>query len=286
MNKKVKKSNKVSISVLVSAGTAVLLGGVITGLSMLTFSKTDLVVAVNDIVPYERELMEEDFKTIKVSKNDIKYFDGFVTNSKDLVGKIATTSIVSGQPVRPTQFINPAVADDVNSIVSDENNRGIYLNLSGHTALYGGEVKTGAILDFYLIVKVPTENKTGEPELRIIPFQESYTIKKMNTTENGVNSIFFEFPKEENERYLMLQESILAGNVELVATVPNPLHEDYKGQPLDYNTFFNSLVNNPSYFTSYKDATSDSSTNYTISNSDKEITNATQDNANTKPTDN
>lgn len=157
-----KKAKQISTYLVIALGASLVLGGIFTVLSMQTFAKTEILVAKRDIEPYSGEILAEDFTTIEVAKGDAKNFESFINNPADLIGKVPTTAIYQGQPVKDVQFVNPEDATSLQSIVTDEKNRGLYLPVSYTNALCG-DIKVGGIYDIYLSVttiKLPNLRRT------------------------------------------------------------------------------------------------------------------------------
>lgn len=246
-----KKAKQISTYVVVALGASLILGGIFTVLSMQTFAKVPMVVAARDIEPYSGVIMPEDFKVIEVSKGDKKNFAGFIENSNELIGKVATSPIYEGQPVKGTQFINPDDAQGVQSIVTKEGNRGLYLPMTASNALLG-DMKIGGEYDFYIVIESPKPiaGKEDNTETVIVPLQSSYMVNKLIVAEDGTVSVFVEFPEEESERYVMLKGLLSTDKAVLMATMPNAIHEDYEGKKLTYTEFFGALMNDANYFTS------------------------------------
>ena len=115
-----KKAKQISTYVVIALGASVVLGGIFTVMFMQTFSKANVIVAAKDITPYSGTITNEHFTTIEVAKGDLKNFTGFVSNINDLVGKVATTAIYKGQPVKDVQFVSPKDAVGLQSIVTSE----------------------------------------------------------------------------------------------------------------------------------------------------------------------
>lgn len=246
-----KKAKQISTYVVVALGASLILGGIFTVLSMQTFSKVPMIVAARDIEPYSGVITQEDFKIIEVSKGDRKNFTGFVGNANALIGKVATSTIYEGQPVKEVQFINPEDATGVQSIVTDEGNRGLYLPMTISNALQG-DMKIGGEYDFYIIVEnpKPLPGKEDNTESVVIPLQSSYMVNKLIAGEDGTFNVFIEFPEEESERYIMLKHMLTNNKAVLMATMPNAIHEDYEGEKLEFTEFFGSLIKDKNYFTS------------------------------------
>lgn len=247
-----KKNKSINTYILVSAISAVGLGGILTVLTVETFGKVPVLVANSDIAPYSRAVTEEDFRIIEVSKGDKKHFANFADNKHiaQLVGKIPNSSITSGQPVKLSQFIDPDNPLEVNTIVSDGDLRGIYLPISYESAL-SGDMKVGSIVDFYLMVQEdkPTAQGKTEKEWIAHPFQKSYEIKKIKTNEDNSMLVFFEFPKEDSEKYLLLNQNLSDKSMYLTAVMPNPLHNSYEGTILTNTDFKTDLNEIKDYFT-------------------------------------
>lgn len=263
-----KKAKQISTYVVIALGASVVLGGIFTVMFMQTFSKANVIVAARDIDPYSGEITMEDFTTIEVAKGDLDNFTGFVSNVNDLVGKVATTSIYQGQPVKDVQFINPEDATGVQSIVTSEGNRGMYFHMTSTDALLG-DMKVGGEYDFYIAAE--KENPllgADEKEAVIIPLQASYRVNKMYVSEeDGSVAVFIEFPEEESERYVMLKHLMTQDKAKLIATMPNAIHKDYIANSLTETDFIGAMLGDESYFTSInvKDE-SDDDTEITTSN--------------------
>lgn len=263
-----KKAKQISSYVVIALGASVVLGGIFTVMFMQTFSKANVIVAARDIDPYSGEITMEDFTTIEVAKGDLDNFTGFVSNVNDLVGKVATTSIYQGQPVKDVQFINPEDATGVQSIVTSEGNRGMYFHMTSTDALLG-DMKVGGEYDFYIAAE--KENPllgADEKEAVIIPLQASYRVNKMYVSEeDGSVAVFIEFPEEESERYVMLKHLMTQDKAKLIATMPNAIHKDYIANSLTETDFIGAMLGDESYFTSInvKDE-SDDDTEITTSN--------------------
>lgn len=249
------KNKKISTYVLVSFAAAVALGGILTYFTLQFYQKVDVIVVANTVEPYSRVLTKEDFKTIQVAKADKQYYDGFVTDINALVGKLPTTIITENLPVMPSQIIDPDSATDVATIVTDKKDRGVYLTLNKERAL-NGDVKVGSVLDFYIETSAPKPlpNDPQYEETYVVPFQKSYKVTKCIVNEDGSVSIFFEFPMEESEKYLMLNAGIEKKTFRLLATLPNAIHDKYNdSKTLTLSDFQNTLLSNSSYFTSVSD---------------------------------
>lgn len=249
------KNKKISTYVLVSFAAAVALGGILTYFTLQFYQKVDVIVVANTVEPYSRVLTKEDFKTIQVAKADKQYYDGFVTDINALVGKLPTTTITENLPVMPSQIIDPDSATDVATIVTDKKDRGVYLTLNKERAL-NGDVKVGSVLDFYIETSAPKPlpNDPQYEETYVVPFQKSYKVTKCIVNEDGSVSIFFEFPMEESEKYLMLNAGIEKKTFRLLATLPNAIHDKYNdSKTLTLSDFQNTLLSNSSYFTSVSD---------------------------------
>lgn len=263
-----KKAKQISTYVVIALGASVVLGGIFTVMFMQTFSKANVIVAARDIDPYSGEITMEDFTTIEVAKGDLDNFTGFVSNVNDLVGKVATTSIYQGQPVKDVQFINPEDATGVQSVVTSEGNRGMYFHMTSTDALLG-DMKVGGEYDFYIAAE--KENPllgADEKEAVIIPLQASYRVNKMYVSEeDGSVAVFIEFPEEESERYVMLKHLMTQDKAKLIATMPNAIHKDYIANSLTETDFIGAMLGDESYFTSInvKDE-SDDDTEITTSN--------------------
>lgn len=263
-----KKAKQISTYVVIALGASVVLGGIFTVMFMQTFSKANVIVAARDIDPYSGEITMEDFTTIEVAKGDLDNFTGFVSNVNDLVGKVATTSIYQGQPVKDVQFVNPEDATGVQSIVTSEGNRGMYFHMTSTDALLG-DMKVGGEYDFYIAAE--KENPllgADEKEAVIIPLQASYRVNKMYVSEeDGSVAVFIEFPEEESERYVMLKHLMTQDKAKLIATMPNAIHKDYIANSLTETDFIGAMLGDESYFTSInvKDE-SDDDTEITTSN--------------------
>lgn len=263
-----KKAKQISTYVVIALGASVVLGGIFTVMFMQTFSKANVIVAARDIDPYSGEITMEDFTTIEVAKGDLDNFTGFVSNVNDLVGKVATTSIYQGQPVKDVQFVNPEDATGVQSVVTSEGNRGMYFHMTSTDALLG-DMKVGGEYDFYIAAE--KENPllgADEKEAVIIPLQASYRVNKMYVSEeDGSVAVFIEFPEEESERYVMLKHLMTQDKAKLIATMPNAIHKDYIANSLTETDFIGAMLGDESYFTSInvKDE-SDDDTEITTSN--------------------
>ena len=246
-----KKAKQISTYVIIALGASVVLGGIFTVMFMQTFAKANVIVAAKDIVPYSGKIKQEDFTTIEIAKGDVKNFTGFVANMDDLIGKVATTAIYKGQPVKSMQFVNPEDAVSLQNIVTSEGNRGLYFNMTAANALLG-DMKVGGEYDFYVV----TEKKNallgdGEKEVVIIPLQASYKVNRIyNSEDNSSVSVFIEFPEEESERYVMLKQLITEGKANLIATMPNAIHNDYFANTLTETDFIGAMLDNKGYFTS------------------------------------
>lgn len=249
-----KKAKKMSTHVVVALGASLALGGIFTVLSMQSFAKVNVLVAARDIEPYSASITAEDFKTIQIAKGDIGNFEGFVANANDLIGKVPATAIFSGQPVKDIQFIHPDDAKGLQSIVTDEGNRGLYLPMTAANALLG-DMKMGGEYDFYIVTEKPkpVEGDPNNKELIVVPLQSSFMVNKIITSESGDVNVFFEFPEDESEKYVMLKSLLLSNSASLIATMPNAIHEEYKANRLDYTTFFSGLMSAKEYFTSVND---------------------------------
>lgn len=258
------KNKQVSSYLLIAVGSAIVLGGMLTILIMKTFAKETLVVAAKNITPYSEPLTLENFKEVQISKGDKAIFSDFVTDINSLVGKVATSQMVAGQPIKSSQFIDPEDAEQVQTIVSSENNRGVYLNMDFENALEG-EVKSGGIYDFYLAIKVPkpTASNPDNKEWNVKLFQKSYMVDKIITSDSSIK-IFFEFPSKESEQYLLLKEAISKGDIKLIAVMPNPLHESYDGNELSYSEFYDKLISGEKYFSSISDVREQMKSEFTI----------------------
>lgn len=268
-----KKAKQISTHVVVALGAAVVVGGIFTVLSMRTFIKVPVVVAARDITPYSGEIVAEDFKIIEISKGDRANFANFVTDASSLVGKVATTSVYEGQPVKELQFVHPDDAKSLQNIVTKEGHRGLYLPMTLDNALVG-DMKTGGVYDFYISVETPKPlpDKPDNVETTVIPLQSSYLINKMTTTEDGSTHVFMEFPEEESEKYVMLKQFLASGKAVLTATMPNAIHENYEAKSLTFTDFFGSLLSDKNYFTSVSQEEDKAETDINVKN-DMEITN-------------
>lgn len=246
-----KKAKQISTYLVIALGASLVLGGIFTVLSMQTFAKTEILVASRDIEPYSGEILAEDFTTIEVAKGDAASFESFVNNPEELIGKIPTTAIYQGQPVKEVQFVNPEDSASLQSIVTDEKNRGLYLPVSYSNALCG-DMKVGGIYDIYLSVTTPNTNVNDKnsTSLTVVPLQTSYKMNKFILNEDGSMYIFVEFPVEESEEYVMLKKLVENEDIEVVVTMPNAIHEYYDAESLEYSEFFGALLKNPNYFTS------------------------------------
>ena len=249
-----KKTKKVSTHILISLGSALALGGIVTILILQTFQKVPVIVAARDIEPYGEVITAEDFKTIEIAKGDINNFEGFVSKKEDLIGKVVTSSVYEGQPVKDIQFINPDESSGIQSIVSDKGNRGLYLQMTESNSLLG-DMKIGGVYDFYIIVEnpKPLQGKEDNTETAIVPLQSSYAVNKLISQEDGSIDVFMEFPADESERYIMLKNMITNNKAVLVATMPNAIHEKYDGKILGYDDFFGAVMSDTKYFTSIND---------------------------------
>lgn len=246
-----KKAKQISTYVVIALGASVVLGGIFTVMFMQTFSKANVIVAAKDITPYSGTITNEHFTTIEVAKGDLDNFKDFVANKDDLIGKVATTAIYTGQPVKSVQFVSPTDALGLQSIVTAEGNRGMYLHMTATNALLG-DMQVGGEYDFYIVTE--KENALlgdDKKEIVIIPLQASYKINKMLQLEdNGGVAIFMEFPEEESERYIMLKHLITEGKASLMATMPNAIHEHYLANTLTETDFIGAMIDNKGYFTS------------------------------------
>ncbi len=263
MSNKNKKNKKMNPTITIALASGICLSGLCTYLAVQTFGTVPMLVAATDITePYSRAITAEDFVQIEVSRRDKKSFQEFEQDINSLVGKIPTTTIIKGQPVKRTQFVDPNVAEEVNTIVSDKNLRGIYLPITNSGAL-NGDLKSGSTVDFYLMVKTPkaTSSDPEAKEWTVVPFQESYTVKKLAVNEDEEMSVFFEFPKEESERYVLLKESLSGEDMKLIAVMPNPIHDKYDGKSLTYSEFESLLRSNPDYFKKMSDIVKNNSQN-------------------------
>lgn len=263
-----KKAKQISTYVVIALGASVVLGGIFTVMFMQTFSKANVIVAARDIDPYSGEITVEDFTTIEVAKGDLDNFTGFVSNMNDLVGKVATTAIYQGQPVKDVQFINPEDATGIQSIVTSEGNRGMYFHMTSTDALLG-DMKVGGEYDFYIVTE--KENALlgeDEKESVIVPLQASYKVNKMYVSEeDGSVAVFIEFPEEESERYVMLKHLITQDKAKLIATMPNAIHEDYLANTLTETDFIGAILGDEGYFTSINiEEKSDEDTEITTNN--------------------
>ena len=263
-----KKAKQISTYVVIALGASVVLGGIFTVMFMQTFSKANVIVAARDIDPYSGEITVEDFTTIEVAKGDLDNFTGFVSNMNDLVGKVATTAIYQGHPVKDVQFINPEDAPGIQSIVTSEGNRGMYFHMTSTDALLG-DMKVGGEYDFYIVTE--KENALlgeDEKESVIVPLQASYKVNKMYVSEeDGSVAVFIEFPEEESERYVMLKHLITQDKAKLIATMPNAIHEDYLANTLTETDFIGAILGDEGYFTSINiEEKSDEDTEITTNN--------------------
>lgn len=275
-----KKAKQISTYVVIALGASLALGGIFTVLAMQTFAKAEVLVANRDIEPYSGEITAEDFTTIEVAKGDAKNFESFVNNPAELIGKVPTTAIYQGQPVKGVQFINPDDATSLQNVVSDEKNRGIYLPVSYSNALCG-DMKIGGIYDIYLSVTTPDASNNNKTNASIVPLQTSYKINKYILNEDGSMYIFMEFPADESEEYVMLKRLVENGTIDVVVTMPNVIHEYYNAETLEYNEFFGALLKNPNYFTSISQVEEDVD-NFEVSNDvgREEVTTIEEDNSN------
>lgn len=264
-----KKAKKISTHVVVALGASLVLGGIFTVLSMQSFSKAKVLVAARDIEPYSDAIVAEDFKVIEIAKGDIGNFKGFIANSDELIGKVPTTAIFSGQPVKDIQFVNPDDAKGLQSIVTSEGNRGLYLPMTASNALLG-DMKIGGEYDLYIAAEQPKPlpNAADNKETIIVPLQSSYLVNKIITLEDGTVNVFVEFPAEESERYVMLKTLLTDNKANLIATMPNAIHDLYTANRLEYEDFFASLLKDKSYFTSVSDKAAKNETDVVIENTE------------------
>lgn len=278
-----KKAKKISKYVVVSLGASLVLGGIFTVMFMQTFSKVGVVVAARDIEPYSGQILATDFKIIEVAKGDVANFKEFVGNINDIVGKVATTPIYSGQPVKSVQFISPEDAEGIQSIVTSEGNRGLYFHLSATDALLG-DLKVGGEYDFYVVLDKlkEDENNKESKEAMVVPLQSSYKVNKIIKSEDdGSVAVFIEFPEEESERYVMLKHLISQEKAKLMATMPNAIHKDYLGSNLSETEFLSIVFSGKTYFSSIN-AKEDESTEITTSNDVNTPNNTTESNNTTE----
>lgn len=263
-----KKAKKISTHVVIALGASLVLGGIFTVLSMQSFSKVKVIVAARDIEPYSQALVAEDFKVIEIARGDVGNFSEFVNKSEELIGKVPTTAIFSGQPVKSIQFVNPDDAKGLQSIVTNEGNRGLYLPMTATNALLG-DMKIGGEYDFYIAAEQPkpVEGNPANTETVIVPLQASYMVNKLITSEDGNVSVFIEFPEEESERYVMLKTLLTNNKAQLIATMPNAIHEQYQANRLEYADFFGGLIKDKNFFTSVNEKFLEK-TDVTIENED------------------
>lgn len=250
------KKNKISNSFVIGIAAATVTTGLFTFLSYQTFKTEPIIVAAKDIDAFSNTpIVAEDFKTLYISSRNKKDFEGFVDNVNSLIGTIPTTNITTNQPVKRSQFINPENAEEVQSIVSSDTNRGIYLPVASSNVLLG-DLKVGSSLDLYILTTKP-QPTAADPDNEItvlLPFQMSFRVEAMKMQDETTFAIFFDFPMEESERYLMLKEMLENGSAELVATMPNSLHKEYDGSTITEEEFKELLITSPDYFTNISKA--------------------------------
>lgn len=245
-----KKNTKPSNSVILGIGAAGVTTAILTTLSYQIFKTEPIVVAARDIEAFqEQPLTETDFKIIHVSSRNKKDFNGFADNISSLVGTIPKTDIASNQPVKRSQFVDPNNAEEIQNVVSSQENRSLYLPVSSENVLFG-DLKVGSSVD--LFIKTTKPNPTvadpdNEEEI-LIPFQMSFRVTKMKVLSDSEYLVFFDFPMEESEQYIMLKELIDSDNAKIIATMPNIIHKPYDGITITNEEFKNSLLSTSNYF--------------------------------------
>ena len=245
-----KKKQTVNNSFVIGVSAGVVTSAIVVGLCMQIFKTEPIIVAARDLNAYSGEpLTVEDFKTIHVSSRNKSDFIDFVDNVANLVGTIPTTNIVQNQPVKRSQFINPEDAQEVQQIVSSDVNRGIYLPLSFSNVLFG-DLKIGSAVDLYILTDKPspTPEDPDNTVKVVLPFQMSFRVNKMKMLSDSEYVVFFDYPMEESEQYIMLKELLDNGDAELIATMPNLLHKGYDGLVMTEDEFKTSLLAVPNYF--------------------------------------
>lgn len=245
-----KKNTKPSNSVILGIGAAGVTTAILTTLSYQIFKTEPIVVAARDIEAFqEQPLTETDFKIIHVSSRNKKDFNGFADSISSLVGTIPKTDIVSNQPVKRSQFIDPNNAEEIQNVVSSQENRSLYLPVSSENVLFG-DLKVGSSVDLFIKTTKPNPtvaDPNNEEEI-LIPFQMSFRVTKMKVLSDSEYLVFFDFPMEESEQYIMLKELIDSDNAEIIATMPNIIHKPYDGITITNEEFKNSLLSTSNYF--------------------------------------
>lgn len=245
-----KKNTKPSNSVILGIAAAGVTTAILTTLSYQIFKTEPIVVAARDIEAFqEQPLSEADFKIIHVSSRNKKDFNGFADNISSLVGTIPKTDIVSNQPVKRSQFIDPNNAEEIQNVVSSQENRSLYLPVSSENVLFG-DLKVGSSVDLFIKTTKPSPtvaDPDNEEEV-LIPFQMSFRVTKMKVLNDSEYLIFFDFPMEESEQYIMLKELLDSDNAKLIATMPNTIHKPYNGVTITSEEFKNSLLATSNYF--------------------------------------
>lgn len=245
-----KKNTKPSNSVILGIGAAGVTTAILTTLSYQIFKTEPIIVAARDIEAFqEQPLNETDFKVIHISARNKKDFSGFADNISSLVGTIPKTDIVSNQPVKRSQFIDPNNAEEIQNVVSSQENRSLYLPVSSENVLFG-DLKVGSSVDLFIKTTKPSPT-VADPDNEVevlIPFQMSFRVKKMKVLSDSEYLIFFDFPMEESEQYIMLKELIDNDEAKLIATMPNIIHKPYDGISITYEEFKNSLLSTSNYF--------------------------------------